>query len=208
MALADWKRAEAAEVIPISASDVEASRQAFDRATLIWFAGGFTTRLMDAIRNTFLPEYLRERWANGVVVGGDSAGGMIVPRVMLMSGPADLTSIAAGRTETTAGIGLLPNLLFDALWTVFTPARGSPLKVRLRLTDQVANQMIVAALAEDYRVGARLPGMQPARRSLGGGGEPGGAGRPAPRRDALHVSRLAEAAKAAGPHDRGPLPSR
>ena len=114
MALADWKRAEAAEVIPISASDVEASRQAFDRATLIWFAGGFTTRLMDAIRNTFLPEYLRERWANGVVVGGDSAGGMIVPRVMLISGPADLTSIAAGRTETTAGIGLLPNLLFDA----------------------------------------------------------------------------------------------
>lgn len=114
MALADWRRAEPAEVIPISASDVETSRQAFDRATLIWFAGGLTTKLMDAIRNTFLPGYIRERWANGVIVGGDSAGGMIFPGVILISGPADMTSITAGRTETAIGMGLLPNLLFDA----------------------------------------------------------------------------------------------
>lgn len=114
MALADWRRAQPAEVIPISASDVQTSRRTFDRATLIWFAGGFTTRLMDAIRDTFLPEYIRERWAKGVIVGGDSAGGMIFPRVILISGPVDLTSITAGRTETAVGLGLLPNLLFDA----------------------------------------------------------------------------------------------
>ena len=113
-ALADWRQAGAAEVIEIHASDVAASRQAFDRATLIWFAGGFTTRLMDAIRSSFLVDYVRERWANGIVVGGDSAGAMIFPRVIFISGPADLTSIAAGRTETTTGIGLLPNILFDA----------------------------------------------------------------------------------------------
>ena len=114
MAVADWKRAQPAEVIPISARDVATSRPAFDRATLIWFAGGFTTSLMDAIRNTFLPGYIRERWAKGVVVGGDSAGGMIFPHVILISGPADLTTISAGQTKTTTGMGLLPNLIFDA----------------------------------------------------------------------------------------------
>ena len=76
-AVADWKQAQAAEVVPIKATEVEQARQVFDKATLIWFGGGFTTRMMDAIRNTFLPEYVRERWMKGTVVGGDSAGAMI-----------------------------------------------------------------------------------------------------------------------------------
>ena len=114
MALDDWRRAQPAEVIPINATDVANSRQVFDRATLIWFAGGFTTTLMDAIRDSYLPRYIRERWASGGVVGGDSAGGMIFPQDILISGPADLTSIVAGRTKTTTGIGLVPLLLFDA----------------------------------------------------------------------------------------------
>jgi cyanophycinase len=69
---------------------------------------------MDAIRDTYLPRFIRERWAGGVVVGGDSAGGMIFPQDILISGPADLTSIVAGRTKTTIGLGLTPRLLFDA----------------------------------------------------------------------------------------------
>ena len=70
--------------------------------------------LMDAIRDTYLPRYIRERWASGGVVGGDSAGGMIFPQDILISGPADLTSIVAGGTKTAAGIGLAPRLFFDA----------------------------------------------------------------------------------------------
>jgi cyanophycinase len=114
MALADWRRAEPAEVLAINANELEAERQALDRATVIWFAGGFTTKLMDAIGETFLPAYIRERWRQGVIVGGDSAGGMIFPHDILISGPADLTSITAGTTKTVAGLGLLPNVLFDA----------------------------------------------------------------------------------------------
>jgi hypothetical protein len=43
---------------------------------------------------------------------------------------------------------------------VCTQALGLPLKVRLRLTGQATNQLIVDALAEGYRVGARFPGMR------------------------------------------------
>ena len=114
MALADWRRAEPAEVIPINANELETSRDALDRATVIWLAGGFTTKLMDAISGTFFPAYIRQRWAEGVVVGGDSAGAMIFPRDILISGPADLTTITAGATRMAVGLGVLPNLLFDA----------------------------------------------------------------------------------------------
>ena len=33
---------------------------------------------------------------------------------MFVSGPTDLSSIAAGQTATAMGLGLLPNILFDA----------------------------------------------------------------------------------------------
>ena len=81
---------------------------------MIWFAGGFTGTLMEAIHETYLPRFIHERWASGGVVGGDSAGGMIFPQDILISGPADLTSVVAGRTKTTTGLGLTPELLFDA----------------------------------------------------------------------------------------------
>jgi cyanophycinase len=112
-ALADWKAAEPAEVIDIPLSDIERSRATFERANIIWFAGGFSGRLMDGLRDTFLPRYVRERWAQGVIVGGDSAGAMIFPTLMLISGPTDLTSIIAGAIQTSTGLGILPKVLFD-----------------------------------------------------------------------------------------------
>jgi len=69
---------------------------------------------MDGIRDTYLPAYLRERWLKGIVVGGDSAGGMIFPQTILISGPADLTNILSATTKTSSGLGLLPLMLFDA----------------------------------------------------------------------------------------------
>src|SRR5689334_7543715 len=108
MALNDWRLAHPAEVIPVNVTDISTSRALFDRASLIWFAGGFTGTLMEAIHETYLPRFIRERWASGGVVGGDSAGGMIFPQDILISGPADLTSVVAGRTKTTTGLGLTP----------------------------------------------------------------------------------------------------
>ena len=77
---------------------------------------------MDAIRDTYLPRYIRERWASGGVVGGDSAGGMIFPQDILISGPADLTSIVAGRTKTATGIGLVPR---SSSTRIFSNGKGS-----------------------------------------------------------------------------------
>ena len=44
-----WKGAGATEVLAVNVSQLDDARATLDRATLIWFAGGSTTTLMNAI---------------------------------------------------------------------------------------------------------------------------------------------------------------
>ena len=88
------------------------ARAALEAATLIWMPGGDQNRFMKAIEGTGLDEAIRARHRAGAVVGGTSAGAAVLSRLM-MTGDADLKSLAPGKTVLAKGLGLLPDVIVD-----------------------------------------------------------------------------------------------
>lgn len=81
-------------------------------ATGIFFTGGDQNRIMDVLKDAEILKVLREKYREGVVFGGTSAGTAIMSDPM-MTGEADLTKIDGAKVETREGLGLLPNVIVD-----------------------------------------------------------------------------------------------
>jgi cyanophycinase len=94
------------------AFDEPGARAALEAATLIWMPGGDQNRFMKAIDGTGLDAVIRARNRAGAVVGGTSAGAAVLSRLM-MTGDADLKSLAPGKTVLAKGLGLLPDVIVD-----------------------------------------------------------------------------------------------
>ncbi|MBM3782011.1 MAG: cyanophycinase [Acidobacteria bacterium] len=107
-----WLDAGASDARKVLFGDVAAARAAIEQATLIWMPGGDQNRFMDAIAPTGLADVIRARHRAGVVVGGTSAGAAILSASM-MTGEADLRSLASGSTELKPGLGLWPEVIVD-----------------------------------------------------------------------------------------------
>jgi cyanophycinase len=107
-----WLDAGAQDARKVLFGDVTAARAAIEQATLIWMPGGDQNRFMDAIAPTGLADVIRARHRAGVVVGGTSAGAAILSASM-MTGEADLKSLASGSTELKPGLGLWPEVIVD-----------------------------------------------------------------------------------------------
>jgi len=101
--------AKAAKKIGFQDSDAKASLEA---ATLIWIPGGDQNRFMDAIAKTSLDAVIRDAYRKGTIVGGTSAGAAVMAEWM-MTGDAELTSLAAGKTVMKKGLALWPEALID-----------------------------------------------------------------------------------------------
>jgi cyanophycinase len=107
-----WREAGAKRTRKVSFDDRAAARAALEEATLIWIPGGDQTRFMQAISGTGLDEVIRARHAAGTVVGGTSAGAAVLSNVMI-TGDADLQSLASGSTVTVEGLGIWPDVIVD-----------------------------------------------------------------------------------------------
>ncbi len=107
-----WMQAGAARAVAVNLNDRAGAIDAVKEATFIWFPGGDQNRLIEALRDTGLPELIRARYASGATVGGTSAGAAVMSPVMI-TGDADLQSITSGRTKTADGFGLLPGTIVD-----------------------------------------------------------------------------------------------
>lgn len=107
-----WKRAGAAAVHATDVRCWQEAREDLDRATLLWFAGGSQTELMNAIGDTGLAAYVNRRFHDGVVVGGGSAGAAVFAELMT-TGDADVGSLTVDRTKTAAGLGIWPAVVLD-----------------------------------------------------------------------------------------------
>ena len=107
-----WKDAGAREAAKIAFDNREAAAAALRRATLIWMPGGDQNRFMQAIDGTGLVDVIRERYRQGAVVGGTSAGAAVISDVMI-TGEADLQSLTAGKTVIAKGLGLWPDVIVD-----------------------------------------------------------------------------------------------
>lgn len=106
-----WIEAGAKRARKVSFADPGA-RAALEQATLIWIPGGDQNRFMKAIAGTGLDEVIRARHRAGAVVGGTSAGAAVLSEMMI-TGEADLQSLASGKTVLARGLGLWTGGIFD-----------------------------------------------------------------------------------------------
>lgn len=88
----------------LNIEQVDQGLKQLDQAKVIWMGGGDQNRLMEQLPET-IAEKIRERYQNGAVIGGTSAGAAVMSRLMI-TGDADLKSIRAEKTELAQGLGL------------------------------------------------------------------------------------------------------
>lgn len=94
----------------------DAGRQALARAGGVYVVGGITRILVDRVAP--FSEAIRAAWKDGAVVGGHSAGAMIVADRVIVKGegPAALAhglDVDAGGLDLRTGVGLLPGAIVD-----------------------------------------------------------------------------------------------
>ena len=106
-----WLGAGAREAKKVAFTDPDAKAW-LEHATLIWMPGGDQNRFMEAIEGTGLDEVIRSAYQKGAVVGGTSAGAAVLSEKMI-TGEAELTSLASGKTILAKGLGLWPGGIVD-----------------------------------------------------------------------------------------------
>jgi cyanophycinase len=165
-----WRRAGASEVTTVLSSDPRAARAALARADFIWMPGGKQTILMRKLRELDLADVIRQRFREGAVVGGTSAGASIVSRWMIRS--------YSGKTDLLDGLGLWPGVIVDQhflkrqrLGRLSSMVLGRPDLVGVGIDESTAilvsgRQFEVFGASDvivlDARKAARQPGQKPA----------------------------------------------
>lgn len=108
-------------------ADTEAAARRLDGVTGVWFGGGDQAKLTAAIGHTRVEAAIHERYAQGAVVGGTSAGAAVMSTPMLTGDerrpggdrpPAKDSSdafmtIARDNVVTTEGFAMLPGAIVD-----------------------------------------------------------------------------------------------
>ena len=89
------------------------SQAALKQATAIWFRGGSQTRLMHFLNELGLAEVIQKRHAQGIAVGGTSAGAAVMSRTMIASN-GDTPDAPPKISE---GLGLWPEVMVDQHFT-------------------------------------------------------------------------------------------
>jgi cyanophycinase len=78
----------------------------------VFFVGGQPYRITEAIKDTPIDKLLHERYEDGLILAGTSAGALMMPEVVIMDGQ----SRAHPTTDTIttgAGMGFLHGMLLD-----------------------------------------------------------------------------------------------
>lgn len=88
------------------------SLEAIQQATGVFFTGGDQARIVDTLKGTEIDKLLHQRFAQGLVIAGTSAGAAMMPDMMIVEGDAD-TNPKVNIVETGPGMGFLPNIAID-----------------------------------------------------------------------------------------------
>jgi cyanophycinase len=103
---------EAAPLAPLAGDGRARVLEQLARATGVFFSGGDQGRIMDVLADAELLRAFRERYAQGVVFGGTSAGTAVMSDPMI-TGDGDFTVIDGEKVGVRAGLGLLPGAILD-----------------------------------------------------------------------------------------------
>lgn len=96
-----WKERGATNVEWLDLADPKRDADKIRAARVIWFPGGAQTRLMAALDKAGVTDLVRQRYRDGAVVGGTSAGAAVMTRVMI-TGDYDLGFKAQGAAANSA----------------------------------------------------------------------------------------------------------
>lgn len=112
--LAMWRRTTARQVDLIDVSQGETAQKQVRDANLIWFPGGLQGVFMNGLRGSGLEEIIRQRYRDGAIIGGTSAGAAVMSKLMI-GGRTDLDSLKAGSAPylRMEGLGLWPESIID-----------------------------------------------------------------------------------------------
>lgn len=112
--MAMWQRAEAAKVNVIDVKQPALAKKILSEADLIWMPGGLQGVFMNSVRGSGIEEAVRDRYRQGAVVAGTSAGAAVMSKIMI-GGISDLNSLKAGTAPylTGGGLGLWPEVIVD-----------------------------------------------------------------------------------------------
>lgn len=86
--------------------------EAIEKATGVFFTGGNQARITSVLRETELDKLLHKRLAEGLVIGGTSAGAAMMPDMMIVEGDSE-TNPRIEIVEMEPGMAFLPGVVID-----------------------------------------------------------------------------------------------
>ncbi|OUL18067.1 cyanophycinase [Nostoc sp. 106C] len=86
--------------------------EAVENATGVFFTGGDQARITSILKDTQLDEAIHKRFAEGIVVGGTSAGAAVMPDKMIVEGDSE-TNPRIEIVDMGPGMGFLPGVVID-----------------------------------------------------------------------------------------------
>lgn len=86
--------------------------EAIEKATGVFFTGGDQARITSILKDTELDRAIHQRFSQGFVVGGTSAGAAVMPDVMIVDGESE-TNPRVEIVEMAPGMSFLPGIVID-----------------------------------------------------------------------------------------------
>lgn len=86
--------------------------QAIEKATGVFFTGGDQARITNILKDTAIDAAIHKRYAEGIVVGGTSAGAAMMPDMMIIEGDSE-TNPRVEVVEMGPGMAFLPGVVID-----------------------------------------------------------------------------------------------
>jgi cyanophycinase len=93
-------------------SEREESIRTIEQMTGIFFTGGDQSRIVEYIKGTSLDKAIHQRYQQGAVIGGTSAGAAMMPDEMIVGG-ASVSNPSVDAVEMGPGMGFLPGIVVD-----------------------------------------------------------------------------------------------
>lgn len=93
-------------------SEKESNIRIIEQATGIFFTGGDQSKIVDNIKGTPLGKAIHQRYRQGAVIGGTSAGAAMMPDEMIVGG-ASVSNPSVDAVELGPGMGFLPGIVVD-----------------------------------------------------------------------------------------------
>lgn len=81
-------------------------------ATGVFFTGGDQSRITDILKETEIDDLLHEKFTQGLVIGGTSAGAAMMPDIMIVEGESE-THPSIDSVKLEPGMGFLPQVAID-----------------------------------------------------------------------------------------------